>query len=407
MINLDRKFRSFIYLSFFISLILSYLLNENSSGGASLDKIITKPFIDSFSLGFLEGINYSINVRQIHSPIFYYVLFLMDNFFTNETSVILYIFISSLIPFIFYKILKKKFKKKNKNFLFLLSLIIFLSPYFRSSAVWITNDNLALLFFCSSIYLFIKGKYELDNKFINYLYSFFLLVLASYIRQHYALFIIIYFLQCYRDLKLNKVLYILGFCILLSIPALKYYILYFESNFEYSRITPNYRFNFLIFLSIFIFYIFPIFLSKNNIRKIIFFVNERKIFLIFLLLLFNAIYINFNLPQIEFGGGIIYKFFLIIDNNFIFFLIFVLSLILFLFYSSSINDFLVLTILFLSNPFPIIYQKYFDPVLLIIFFGLMTSNLIKNQMINKSLNIKFIYIYYSLFLFSANYYYSN
>ena len=161
MINLDRKFRSFIYLFFFISLILSYLLNENSSGGASLDKIITKPFIDSFSLGFLEGINYSIDVRQVHSPIFYYVLFLMDSFFANETAVILYIFISSLIPFIFYKILKKKFKKKNKNFLFLLSLIIFLSPYFRSSAIWITNDNLAL-------FLLKKKQHNEDSRNTKY-----------------------------------------------------------------------------------------------------------------------------------------------------------------------------------------------------------------------------------------------
>ena len=63
-----------------------------------------------------------------------------------------------MVPLVFYKVLKKIYINSDKYYLFLLSLIIFLSPYFRSSAIWFTNDNLGLLFFflyhCIIFYVF-------------------------------------------------------------------------------------------------------------------------------------------------------------------------------------------------------------------------------------------------------------
>ena len=100
------------------------------------------------------------------------------------------------------------FSKKNDNVLFLLSLIIFLSPYFRSSTVWITTDNLALLFFLLSINSFLSTRIDKKSYLKNSFLCFFFLILASYIRQSYALFFILYFISIQSKLKLLENFYV-------------------------------------------------------------------------------------------------------------------------------------------------------------------------------------------------------
>ena len=90
---------------------------------------------------------------------------------------IFYIFLCSFLPLIFFFILKDKFKLDEK-ILFIFSLIIFLSPYFRSSAIWLLGDNLSLIFFGLSIYFF--NKYELKNKFLRSFLCLFFLILLLY-----------------------------------------------------------------------------------------------------------------------------------------------------------------------------------------------------------------------------------
>ena len=149
MLSLNKKI--LIYLIFFGSLIASIILGENSSGGAEYDNLITKKYIETFQLNLNEGIELFKKDNQGHLPFFYILIANLNNLFGEKFVNYLYLVISSLIPFVFYNVLKKNFSKKNDNVLFLLSLIIFLSPYFRSSTVWITTDNLALLFFLLSI----------------------------------------------------------------------------------------------------------------------------------------------------------------------------------------------------------------------------------------------------------------
>ena len=83
---------------------------------------------------------------------------------------IFYIFLCSFLPLIFF-ILKDKFKLDEK-ILFIFSLIIFLSPYFRSSAIWLLGDNLSLIFFGLSIYFLIN----LMNLIITIYEAFFLFI---------------------------------------------------------------------------------------------------------------------------------------------------------------------------------------------------------------------------------------
>ena len=56
-------------------------------------------------------------------------------------------------------------------------------------------------------------------------------------------------------------------------------------------------------------------------------------------------------------------------------------------------------------PFATIYQKYYDPLMIIIFFGMFQSNLIFENIKLKKMNIGFVFSYFIIFLISANIYY--
>ena len=128
MLTLNKKL--IIYLLCFGSLLISYVFGENSSGGAKLDHLATKRFIDLLQIDTSSGFNLFIDEGQVHLPFFYFIVANLNSFFGVSVMHVFYLLISTSIPLIFYKILKKKFSKVNKDNLFILSLLIFLSPYF-------------------------------------------------------------------------------------------------------------------------------------------------------------------------------------------------------------------------------------------------------------------------------------
>ena len=67
---INKNKRLYIYLFCVLTLFISLILGENSSGGSKIDSIITQPFIKNFNYGFLNGLDYFISTNQIHSPIF-------------------------------------------------------------------------------------------------------------------------------------------------------------------------------------------------------------------------------------------------------------------------------------------------------------------------------------------------
>ena len=157
---LNKNQKIYFYLFGIFSLIISSIMGENSSGGSKLDKEITRQFIDNFLISFNNGIEYFINSGQVQSPIFYILISIIEKTLGFNFLKYSYLLISSVIPAIFYMSLKKKFIGADKSILFLISLIIFFSPYFRSSATWITTDNLAIIFFILSVnkYLDLEKK---------------------------------------------------------------------------------------------------------------------------------------------------------------------------------------------------------------------------------------------------------
>ena len=72
------------------------------------------------------------------------------------------------LPFIFYKCLTVKFSEIDKKILFFLSSLIFLSPTFRSLAIWPDSRLFGLILFTLSIYYFLKFEDSKDFKFAIY-----------------------------------------------------------------------------------------------------------------------------------------------------------------------------------------------------------------------------------------------
>ena len=405
MLSLNKKI--LIYLIFFGSLIASIILGENSSGGAEYDNLITKKYIETFQLNLNEGIELFKKDNQGHLPFFYILIANLNNLFGEKFVNYLYLVISSLIPFVFYNVLKKNFSKKNDNVLFLLSLIIFLSPYFRSSTVWITTDNLALLFFLLSINSFLSTRIDKKNYLKNSFLCFFFLILASYIRQSYALFFILYFISIQSKLKLLENFYILIFNFLLSIPALIWIFIVFKFEGIQSGYywTSNIFINILVFTSLFFFYFFPFVLNKYSLRDFIKKISERKFLLMVFFSLSLSILIFINIPILSHGGGVFYKISKVTNLNFITVFSMLGFLVLICFNDLVKKNYLIYLILIFSYPFIYVYQKYYDPLIFIVILSLVESKFIKDLIENNKINIYLVLMYFFLFLAGSNLYY--
>ena len=414
------NFKSFtIYSIGFFSLLLGLVLNENSSGGAKLDFHYLFPFVEGFSSDFRDGlVSYISNSGSIiHSPVFYiltsFIYKLIDNVIVLK---IFYIFLCSFLPLIFFLILKNKFKVDEK-ILFIFSIIIFLSPYFRSSAIWLLGDNLSLIFFGLSIFYFNKINVSNNKNLIEPFFCLFFLILCCYIRYYYCLFSLYYLYFFYQKLDKKYFFILLLISFTLSIPALFYfYYIFSNANFvttvtNYSQI--NFYSNSLIILSILLFYLIPFCILQRNLFIEYIKNNKKIIFIIFLIFfisyligqfLYNDI-INFSSK----GGGVFVKLSNLYDINKLLFLSFLsfLSLIIldYFFKEKRIQNYILLIILILSFPIFTIYQKYFDPLFFLFFFGLIESSKINNIFLERKNFLLPIFIYFTFFfLFSLIYY---
>jgi hypothetical protein len=403
------KKRSLIFLFFFFSLLISLFFKENSSGGSEIDFTITRQFVEVFHFGFLKGMQNSIYLGQIHSPLFYMLIAYSENILSPAIIKIGYTTISSLLPIIVYIILKKKYKYADKNYLFAIASIIYFSPYFRSSSSWLTNDNIALIFFSLAISKYCSVENN-QNIFKNFFICFFYLSIASYFRQYYAIFSIFFLIESYKKLKFNKFIILINLNLILATPAFIYLYLYLyiqKNNLSDNALKPDLIKNILIFLSIFLFYLTPIIFNKNYLTKIIESFKNEKLIILVLLTVFIIFNFNYNIKELSsnLGGGIIYKICKNINYNIIYYFIcFLSSLIIYNFAKFNKINLLIFFCLIFAFPFTIIYQKYFDPLLWIIIFGLIKSDIIYESIKNKNINIKFTYLFFIIFFVLSNVY---
>ena len=414
--QINKKFTLYIFLS--LTIFLGFALNENSSGGAKLDNEYLFPFIDNFSGSFLNGIDIFAKDKGalIHSPVFYFLIGNFLKFGDNLTIIkITFILISCTLPYLFYLVLKEKYQN-NLTYLFYFSLIIFFSPYFRSSAIWLLGDNLSLIFFVLSIY-FINKKKEKNQNFSNFLISLIFLSLCCYIRYYYCIFSIYYFWVFYKNLNIKKFCFLILIAFLLSSPAF-IYLSYIINNYAFLERFTNYSsYNFysnsLIILSIILFYLLPFLVVVRNQFKIYLKNNLNLIIISFLffssVLFLDYFFKNKILGFSELGGGVFIKIAQTANIDLPVFLSLV-SFIAFLsldffFREKRFENYFLLFILILSFPILNIYQKYFDPLFFFFFFGLIKSNQITQFLNDNSKSLKILYTYFlSFYLFSLIYY---
>jgi hypothetical protein len=235
--------------------------------------------------------------------------------------------------------------------------------------------------------------------------------MASYIRQYYVIITLLYCLFLYKNISVKYFFYLGIFSFIISIPGLIYTYYFFIFNFDYAAngfTSPNIIFNLLIFFNLYLFYILPFFLQYDTLKTFKNFCDDKKLYIIVTVITFIIIYFFYNLPIVKFGGGINYKIYLFIESKLFFILSsFVGVLLILLTVNLNLKNLLTLTLFFFMFPFSIIYQKYYDPILMIMFFGFIQSDLIHDKIRLNKFNMTFVFAYFLFFLVGSNIYYLN
>jgi hypothetical protein len=232
--NLINFLDRYLLLILYSSLITGFFLNENTLGGSFSDyqnqKIISQKFSEDFLNTFL---NYDKEPHR-HSPVLIIVLSVFEKFNISDVIIrLISLHFLLLIIFFFNKCLEVKFNNINKKIVKIISLLIFLSPTFRSLAIWPDSRLYGLLFFIISILFFLKFlKSKIRRSKCKYaiLNSIFLAI-ASYFSPNFCVFVIFFLFYFIKYFSNSKFIYILFFInIILSFPAI-YYVFFLKVYF--------------------------------------------------------------------------------------------------------------------------------------------------------------------------------
>jgi len=395
------SFSIFLYLS----LIAGYFYDENLNLGAYQDWLNANinPIID-FSDNFIDTfLNYE-KYGHRHSPV--YLIFLSLILKTGidiEYVRLIHLHFCLILIFLFYKCLLIKFSNIDKKFLILLSLTIFLSPTFRSIAIWPDSRIPGLIFFTLSIFYFLKFNQSQKLKFVWY--STLSLIISAYISPNFSVFIIYFFYFFLKKIKIFNLRYLILFSFLSSLPMF-YYLFVMDVNFlmaggtQYTEEKGLYHFNLsnkiLIISSIFLFHFIPFIYNLLDLEKVKDFIKDKFIinfvFIIFLIFFFDY--------GSEFsGGGVFFQLSnFLFGNDYLFYLICFFSVFLLFYISKDYTNFLLITLLILSNIQNSIYHKYYEPMFLILIFTLF-KNFNFEKFFSKKRNLIILYLFCFGFIF--------
>ncbi len=398
------------FLILYTSLIISFFLGENSTGGAIGDYINQKRASQAFASEFLKTFLEYDTYGTRHSPILIIFLSLFEKIKLPDVFIrLIHLHLALFLPFIFYKCLSVKFKEIDKKILLFLSCLIFLSPTFRSLAIWPDSRLLGLILFVTSIYYFLKFEESKNFKFA--IYNVIFLALSAYLSPNFSVFSIYFFTKFVLNYGIlsKKIFYIITINFVLALPIF-YYIFVLDVNFllksaaigieENEKIIFNNLFNdILITFSIIFFYLIPfIFLKIIRIKNIF---NLKEILISISIFSICVFYFDYN--YFYSGGGIFFKvsnFFF--NNNYLFYLIsFFAILFTYTLISEKYLNILLFVIIILNNPQYTIYHKYFDPFLLIAFFTIFSFN-IDLKKIFQAKNYLLVFTFFLFFLFISN-----
>lgn len=417
MINnlLKRNYHILICFFLILSIYFGFFLGENITLGPKLDfehalagaNHFGKDFINTF-LNFDTALD-EVGAATRISPIYLIIILFLNKILISVDLVRFFLMnIIMLNQLFFYKSLKLIFKENvDKKYLLILSCILYLSPSFRSNAIWPESAMLGLLFFLISIYFYLKFKShrKIKYSFLNILF----LAIASYIRPSFCLFGIFFYYEFFMYFLKNKnflknIFYITVLNFFLAFPAF-YYVFILDVFFiDEGGLSMNYFNKIPIITSIVFFHMIPILIYKKfnlNLN----YKYDLGLFLIITLSL-TLIIKNFNYDINLSGGGIIlHASNYLLGNNILLFIFYPVSMY-FLIKTSifkNYNNLILILILLMMTPQYHIFHKYYDPLIIILCFTIFNLE-IKHDFFQKN---RYLFILYSFYIFYYFVHYIN
>jgi len=430
--NITYFILSLIIFSFF----QGFYYDENSAGAGGYNGDITWILnnIEIFKNNKLQDAILNDDLFGNRTPLIYIINKILNPFFYEYEKYRITVFLFSLTgPILIYLCLKNRYPKTNNELIILLSSIILLSPYYRTSGYWALNENYGLV--TSLISLLFLNLYLENIKIIKKrnIFLFFTIFFSS-LSVYFDLKLIIIAIICFFYLMNSKIeikLKSYTFLIYL-ILGLPYLFLILEWNgivpprtqaaninttTNLSRLGDLHVYHLGYVSTIIGFYLFPfLFLKEKNFFQIIYDFFRTKWSL--LILIIPILYVLYIYLSIEFksytvddywiGLGVVNKtanilFDDIYKKEIFTYFIFFLSWIVICLYVDNLIDFLILSFFFIISLFlwPLM-QEYFDPIIIIL-----CLMIFKTKMKLDYYNIYFLFFYFAVFLTIANVYYSN
>ena len=429
-LNKNAFFKIAVIILISISFFLGYFLRENSAGGGTEFYKLSWPIIQSLKKDFLYTINNYSLFGDGTIPFSHTINAYLNPFSNNVSNFQLSVTIISFVIFIIFAvILKKTFSKTNTLDIFLISSVFLVLPFYRTSAFWGKNENYGWLFLILAIYFFSEvGKNISKNPnkrdILNLIFFCLTSACALYARQALIFLPISYLLYLFYN-KANKQIIITSIILyfILAIPGILLILIwgdiYDTSNLPAGSVYGgwiDHKYilkNIPILLSFFGFYLLPILIIEFFNSKFKNFLNQYFKSFIFALAIFIFLsqmnLLNY-LGNYEKAGGAILKInYLIQKENFFLLLVFS-SLgfsILIRFFKENINNFVTIIPMFILFCFPnLLYQEYVEPLIIIMFFLLIRTDL--HQVYFKRISFSnFIFLSYFVILLLGSIYFKH
>ncbi len=406
------------------SYIYGFTIREDSAGGGLYDFQNTWDNQTTFNENSLTTSIRNTKTSEIkehinsHFPFSYILNKFLNPFSGDKKNFLNSIFILNLfLPLLFFFCLKQKYPNKNIFLLGCLSSILYLSPYFRTSAYWAGMENYGLITFLISFYFFSKFHKNYFNKKLNIILFSIFSCLCVYFDQKLLLVPLIYlyfFFKNEKDKK-NITIYLIT-NLILSIPIILL-IFYWGSitsphDTLSRKVGENLYFEQIGYcFSIIVFYLIPyIFINYKKILEYLLSNKKNISILTFVYILYLILIVSFPTSYGSwdiYGRGWLHKLPMILfDNNYyqkiLTYSVFYFALILvYVSAQARISIFYFITFFSLISLVTLpIFQEYFDPLMLI-FLALFFY---KEDEINDKF-IKFHYFFSTSFLIFMNLYY--
>jgi len=426
--ELNIKFEKILIISTSLAIVLYFFYgfysDENSAGAGGYDgdfKLIWENLL-LLKQSIVLNLNNS-EYSDSRSPLSYILHILFNPYITNKEDFrTVNLVISSSVPILLFFSIKQNFKNLDKSFIILLSIVITLSPYFRTTSYWALGENYGIIFLLLSYLMYSKINKDIfsssnfKKNLSIFLLCFFSSIIVYFDQKLVFIPFLVLFLIFSLNIKINIKINSLIFFFIFASPY--FYLMYLweglipssanvarEVGSRIHLYNPGYCLT-IIAISIFPF-IFSKKLGNKSLKREIF--NAKNyfffgIFFIYVLLIFTyGDFINLS----EQGKGAFHKLSLLLVKDvkirlFLSITVFLISALVVVTILKDKQDlYIVLYFLILSLfTFPF-YQEYLDPLLYVLIFSFFKSNF---ELSNKK-TLFFIFFYYLIFSLSSKYYY--